>query len=80
MLDVTTDQAVPPLHPTHELSLGESAAALIAEFGGQLPPGQVLTCIVRCRESLRRAGVRDGLATATAAMARARLLRAPARI
>lgn len=59
-------------------SLLESSQELVDEFSA-LPAGHVIACLVRCRDELERAGVRDGLATATIAMARTRLLdRAPA--
>lgn len=46
---------------------------LVAEYRDALPPGAVLRCVARCRQQLRRAGVRSGLETAVEAMARHRL-------
>lgn len=59
-------------------SLLRSSQELVDEFTW-LPAGHVIACMVRCRDELERMGVRDGLATATIAMTRTRLLeRAPA--
>jgi hypothetical protein len=46
---------------------------LVSEYRGILPPGTVMRCVARCREQLRRAGVRAGLEHAVEAMARYRL-------
>src|SRR5687768_2242663 len=46
---------------------------LIREFQPSLSAGTVITTVVSCRNQLRRAGVRRGLAIAAEAMARARL-------
>lgn len=47
---------------------------LVAEFDGRLPPGVVIGQVARSREHLLGLGVRSGLAAATEAMARIRLL------
>ena len=47
--------------------------ALVQELARQHTAGEVITCVVRCRDLLETAGVRAGLATAAVAMARARL-------
>jgi hypothetical protein len=46
---------------------------LIREFQPSLSAGTVITTVVSCRNQLRSAGVRRGLAIAAEAMARARL-------
>lgn len=46
---------------------------LVREFHPRLSAGEVITTVARCRQELMRSGVRRGLATATEAMARARL-------
>jgi hypothetical protein len=46
---------------------------LVREFDPLLPAGEVIATVARCRQELTRSGVRRGLATATEAMARARL-------
>ena len=46
---------------------------LIAEFSGLVTAGSVMRCIARCREQLRRSGVRHGLVPATQAAARVKL-------
>ena len=63
-----------PLRLDDERPLAASTAALVAELDGLVPSHQVISCVLACREDLRAAGVREGLATATVAMARARLL------
>jgi hypothetical protein len=50
---------------------------LVSEFAGLLPAGVVIACVVRCRDVLERNGTRSGLAAATTAMARRRLLASP---
>jgi hypothetical protein len=47
---------------------------LVAEFSERLPPGSVIRCVARCRESLAAMGVRDGLVLAVEGMARGVLL------
>jgi hypothetical protein len=47
--------------------------SLIREFQPALSAGVVITTVTGCRNELMRTGVRRGLATATEAMARARL-------
>ena len=47
---------------------------LIREFRPRLSAGAVIRMVVSCRDQLVRTGVRRGLATATEAMARSRLL------
>jgi hypothetical protein len=47
---------------------------LIAEFSAVVPPGRVLRSVAAAREELLRNGVRAGLAPATEAMARLRLV------
>ena len=54
--------------------LTEAALRLAAEFGDHLPAGTVFACLARCTEELRRAGLRSGLASASEAMARTRLV------
>ncbi len=51
----------------------EVTGHLVAEYRGTLPPGTVLRCVARCRQQLRRAGMRAGLDHAVEAMARHRL-------
>ena len=52
---------------------------LVREFRAALSAGAVITEVMRCRATLLRAGVREGLAPATEAMARCRLLSSLAR-
>ncbi len=47
---------------------------LIAEFSAVVPAGRVLRTVATAREELLRNGVRAGLAPATEAMARLRLV------
>jgi hypothetical protein len=49
------------------------AHELVREFDVDLPAGSVVRCVVRCRDELLRAGVREGLVEAVHAMARTRL-------
>lgn len=56
---------------THE-ALRDATVRLIAEFS-HLPAGSVIASVARAREELLRSGVREGLAVAAEAMARARL-------
>ena len=49
-------------------------ARLVAEFSDRLPPGSVIRCVARCRDSLAGMGVRDGLVLAAEGMARGVLL------
>ena len=53
-------------------SLLHRSLELVEELS-ELAAGHVIACVVRCRDELERMGVRDGLATATIAMARTRL-------
>jgi hypothetical protein len=53
--------------------LRDATTRLVAEFAGALPAGTVVGTMVRAREELLRNGVRDGLVTATEALARDRL-------
>lgn len=46
---------------------------LVREFEGRVPAGSVLRCVVRCRDELVQASVRDGLAAAVHGMAGSRL-------
>jgi hypothetical protein len=46
---------------------------LVREFHPSLSAGSVIATVTSCRDELMRTGVRRGLATATEAMARARL-------
>jgi hypothetical protein len=54
--------------------LGAVVDVLVAEFDGLLPTGAVIAQVTRSREHLLGLGVRSGLAVATEAMARVRLL------
>jgi hypothetical protein len=54
-------------------NLRSRTEGLIQEFHPRLSAGHVITTVARCRHELVRAGLRHGLATATEAMARARL-------
>ena len=51
-------------------ALATLTVRLVAEFAGRLPPGSVIRCVARCRESLAGMGVRDGLVLAVEGMAR----------
>lgn len=53
----------------------EVGQRLVQEFRGRYCAGTVLSEVTICRAVLVRAGVRAGLAAATEAMARCRLLR-----
>ena len=53
-------------------ALVERTPELVEEFTW-LAAGCVIAALVRCRDELERAGVRDGLADATLAMTRQRL-------
>ena len=74
MADASDVMEERPLHLDDERPLAASTAALVAELEGIVQADRVVACVIRCREDLRAAGVREGLATATAAMARARLV------
>jgi len=47
--------------------------SLVREFQSSVSAGMVISTVTGCRKELMRTGVRRGLATATEAMARARL-------
>lgn len=53
-------------------ALVDRSQELVEEFTWHAA-GHVIATMVRCRDELERAGVRDGLATATLAMTRQRL-------
>lgn len=53
-------------------TLLRSSQELVEEYAW-LPAGHVIACLVRCRDELERHGVREGLAMASLAIARARL-------
>lgn len=55
-------------------ALATLTSRLVAEFSEHLPPGSVIRCVARCRESLAGMGVKDGLALAVEGMARGLLL------
>lgn len=59
---------------TQRAALATLTVGLVAEFAEYLPPGSVIRCVARCRESLSGMGVRDGLALAKEGMARGVLL------
>lgn len=55
---------------TQRVAMATLTVRLVAEFAEHLPPGSVIRCVARCRESLSVMGVRDGLALAVEDMAR----------
>lgn len=57
-------------------ALVDRSHELVEEFAW-LAAGYVIATMVRCRDELERAGVREGLATATLAMTRQRLRETP---
>lgn len=62
------------MHPSDERSRGraevtEVATRLVSEYSGLVPAGEVLACVARCQEELRRAGVTSALAAAIDLMA-----------
>lgn len=71
---VVVEQSVLEARRAARAELNAVVDALIEEFDGLLPAGVVIGQVARSREHLLGLGVRSGLAAATEAMARVRLL------
>jgi hypothetical protein len=59
---------------TQRTELTSLTARLVQEFVDQIPPGSIIRCVARCRESMTGIGVSQGLGPAVEGMARQVLL------